>query len=141
MVEQPARKIGKHKRTGWAIAVAIALSFVFYVIYRMLFSLVVSVYASYDPSFGVGLGAFVLLGPGANVLSMLSGAATVKSFFKKANMIGVYYGMATFMVVIGVIQILREAARPDASLLVVIVLLITIAAAIIATRFVLIDAE
>lgn len=141
MTEQDNRKIGKHQNTGWAIAAAITLSFIFYVIYRILFSLVVSAYASYDPSFGAGLGAFVLLGPGPSVLAMLSGATTAKNLFPRANTTGLFYGMSTFMIVAGGLQILGEIGRPDASLLIIIILSATIFISIAAIRFVLIDEE
>lgn len=139
MIQQAPDAPEKNKNTGWAIVTSIGLSVVFYVVYRILFSFVVAAYATFDPSFSSGLGALILLGPGPSVLAMLSGAVTAKTLFKRANNVGLFYGMSTFMVVMGGLQTIVELGRPDSSWVVVIILLVTIVASIIAVRVVLID--
>lgn len=141
MAQQAPPEAEKDQNTGWAIVSAIGLSLVFYIVYIILFSFVVAAYAAYDRSFATGFGALVLLGLGPNVLAMLSGAATAKTLFKRANKSGMFYGMATFMVVVGGLQIAGELSRPDASWIVVVILSVTIAVSIIAIRFVLINSE
>ncbi len=114
------------QHTGWAILTAIALSLVFYALYRMLFTFVVGIYASYDPRFASGLGALVLVVFGSNILGFLSGTVVARRLFTRASGIGLFYGLATALVIICLISILTEMGRYDWSLVAVAVnLLIT----------------
>ena len=130
---------GKH--TGWAISVALAAAIFFYVLYRMLFTFVIGAYASYDPSFATGFGALVLLVFGSNVLSFLSGAIVARRAFPQASAVGLFYGLATLLVFLGVAAVVREMIRPDGSLIVASVNVAVIAITIFAVRVYLLSQE
>ena len=109
------------QRTGWATFVAILFAFAFYLLYRILFTFVIAAYANYDPSFATGIGALVLLTFGTNALGFLSGAAVARKIFPRANAHSMYYGLATFLVVLTAISVLAEMARYDGTWFVALV--------------------
>ena len=131
-MQLPIERSGKH--TGWAIAVALVAAVFFYVGYRLLFTFIIGTYASYDSSFGAGFGALVLLVFGSNVLAFLSGAVVARKAFPSANVIGLFYGLATLLVALGAVAVLREIGGPDGNWVVAAVNVIVIAMTIFAVR-------
>ena len=136
-LEQPA----KRKNTGWAILVALIGSLVFYVIYRMLFTFIVALYAKYDPGFASGTGALILLVFGANARGFLSGAVVARKLFPRASGQGMFYGLASLLVAMGIFSILAEMTRYDSSWVVAIITVLVIVVTIFAIRFVLLNDE
>ena len=126
----------KFKNTGWAVFCAFPLSSLYYVIYRLLFDFIISVYSSYDPAFRYGLGAVILSGLGANVLGFMSATVTVRHIFKMANPFGVFYVFAVMIVVIIATTYFSDLANRGFSILVLIgdALILSISIAIV--RFV-----
>lgn len=126
------------KHTGLAIAVAVAAAVFFYIVYQSLFTFIIKVYASYDASFGTGFGTllFVL---GSNVLAFLSGTVVARRAFPKANAAGLFYGIATLLVVLGAVSVLGELARPDGTWVVALINAAIIAITIFAVRMLLLS--
>ena len=126
------------KHTGWAICVAVGAAALFYVVYQFLFALIIDVYASYDPSFATGFGAllFVL---GSNVLAFLSGAIVARKAFPRANVAGLFYGLATLLVVLGVLAVSRELGRADGTWVIALINAVIIAVTIFAVRILLLS--
>lgn len=129
----------KHRHTGWAILFALIGSIIFYVIYRILFTFVIAAYASYDPRFGSGLGALVLLVFGSTALGCLSGTVVAQKLFPRASSIGLFYGLSSLLVVSGVLSTFVELNRYDYSWMVIAINIAVIAVSIFLVRFVLID--
>jgi hypothetical protein len=132
----PDKSIGS-RRTGLAIIVAVTLTFVFYIFYYLLFRGVVSLYAAYDPSFGAGLGALVLLVFGTSVLSCISGAVTSAKLFPHASREGMFYGIATLLTVGSAFGVLNTVAEYEANALVIGIQVAVWAATLYCVRFVL----
>jgi hypothetical protein len=128
-----------HKYTGLAIGVAIGASIVFYLLYHFLFSFIVGAYASYDETFASGLGAFVLVVLGSNILAFSSGASVARKAFPKASVVGIFYGLATLLFALAAVAVLRELARSDGSWIVATVNVAIIAVTIFAVRVVLLS--
>jgi hypothetical protein len=57
---EPSTRQGQ-KRTGLAISVAVGAAVFFYLVYQFLFTFIIDVYGSYDPTFATGFGALVLV--------------------------------------------------------------------------------
>ena len=125
------------RNTGWAIVVAIVFSFIFYLIYNVLFTLVVGMFATHEPRFATGLGAWILLVVAPNVLGFLSGAVTATALFKQANKLGLFYGIVTFLIIVGGLLITSALIASDQSWYRVVSYAVTIAITITMLRVVL----
>jgi hypothetical protein len=110
---------------------------VFYVVYKILFGILLELYAGYDRSFSRGLGALVLMVFATNVLGFMSGAITARKIFPAANPDGMFYGLSTFLIIMGVLQVVSDMSRYGSSLAVIIINAIVIALSIAAVRAVL----
>jgi hypothetical protein len=95
-------------------------------------------YGSYDPSFSTGFGALFLV-LGSNVFAFLSGVVFARMTFPRANAAGLFYGLATLLVVLGAVSVLRELGRPDGTWVVVLINTVTIAITIFAIRMLLLS--
>lgn len=137
MTEDASHENNKNRNTGWAITASVILSFVFYFIYKFTFAIVVALYAAYDITFVSGFGAFILLGFDPSVLGFLSGAATAKTLFKRANNVGIFYGLSTFIALTGFLQFAVETIQADTNWIIIGVYFLTVVASIAAVRFVL----
>jgi len=126
------------KHTGLAFGVAVGASAFFYLVYQSLFTFIIDVYASYDPSFATGFGALFLV-LGSNVLAFLSGVVVARRAFPRANAAGLFYGLATLLVVLGAVSVLRELGRPDGTWVVALINTVTIAITIFAIRTLLLS--
>jgi hypothetical protein len=125
------------KHTGLAIVVAVGAAVFFYIIYNALFSFIISAYASYDASFASGFGALVLARFGSNICAFLSGAIVARKAFSKANSFGLFYGLATLIVVLAALSVLREI--PDGSWMVAVINIAINATIIFVVRMVLLS--
>ena len=129
------------KNTGWAIIVAVIAAFFFYIAYWLLFTFVVGVYAAYDQSFSTSLGALVLVVFGSNVLAFASGAIVARKAFPRANPTGLFYGLATLLIALAAIMLLRELARPDWSWVVIAINVAVAAITIFVVRAFLLSSD
>jgi hypothetical protein len=127
------------KNTGWAIFVSVFLAFAFYFIYRVLFTFVIASYAKYDPSFASGIGALIFMVFGTNVLAFMSGSIIAKRLFPKASRTGMFYGLATLLVVIGAMAILNEMSQNDPSIIVISSNLIVLAVTVFVLKITLLE--
>ena len=125
----------EYKNTGLAIFSAASIAILFFIIYRALFAFIVSIYSSYNPSFGYGIGAFILIVLGSNIFSFLSATACVKKLFPLANMDGIFYGLASLLVFMLLINIVSELNRNDYSLLNIFIQGLVVGLTIYAIRF------
>lgn len=125
----------EYKRTGLAIFSSTIIAIVFYIVYRALFTFIVSIYSSYDPSFGHGIGALILIVLGSNIFSFLSASACVKQLFPLANMDGIFYGLASLLVFMLLINIMAELNRNKYSFLVISIQFLVVILTIYAIRF------
>jgi hypothetical protein len=133
--KQRAQQDGKH--TGWAIGLALAVTVLFYFVYRLLFGFVISAYASYDSSFASGLGALAFMGFGSNVLAFLSGVAVSRKVFPRASSVGLFYGIATLLVAFTALAVLTELGRSDGYWVVALINIAISAVTIVAVRLLL----
>jgi hypothetical protein len=137
--QRTAKEHGKH--TGWAIGLALAATAFFYIVYRLLFGFVISAYASYDPSFASGLGALAFMGFGSNVLAFLSGVVVSRRVFPRASIIGLFYGLATLLVVVTALAVLVELGRSDGHWIVALINIAISATTILAIRLLLFSSQ
>lgn len=122
------------KSTVFASITAVIGFELFVFLYWKVFGFIVSLFASYDPSFGEGIGAFVLLILAPNVLGAISAAAIAKALFVNASGNGLFYALATYLAISGMVTILLEIMHPTDGYFVVGIKLIVIVVAIIAVR-------
>ena len=125
----------KYQRTGLAIIVSLALVFCFFLLYMQLFGFIVSIYADYDPSFGTGFGALILLVLAPNVLSFLSAAVVSKQFFPHANRVVLFYGLTIILVLMFLGVVVGELQRQDTDSFTLSVILLIDAAILVVTVF------
>jgi hypothetical protein len=125
----------EYKKTGLAIFSSTIIAIFFYIIYRALFTFIVSIYSIYNPSFGNGIGALILIVLGSNIFSFLSASACVKKIFPLANMDGIFYGLASLLVFMLLISIMFELNKNDYSLLVILIQCLVVGLTIYAIRF------
>lgn len=126
--------------TGAAIVVAIVVSIIFYTLYRLLFSFVVGTYASYDPAFANGIGSLVLIAFGSSVLALVAGVAAARKLFPRADATGLFYGVATFVTLDGILTVFRELGRIDGNWIFVAIDILVAAVSVFAIWALLADA-
>ena len=131
----------KFKRTGLSIIVGFALAICFYLLYKLFFGWVVSLYASYDPSFGTGLGALILGILAPNVLGFFSAAIVTKRIFPHANRVILFYGLTVIIAVMCLAVALVELQRSDPSFLYLLVISLILALTIFSMKLVLITED
>lgn len=125
------------RRTALAIIFAIFAMVPFYALYWVLFGYVILMYAHYDASFASGIGAFVFLAFGTNVLGTISGAAVTKWLFPSASAARVYYGLSIILIAMGVFMVGREMMSREGSMIVAGINIAIFAAAIFALKLLL----
>lgn len=117
---QALTKTKVNQRTAWAVILAIPLVLIFHLLYSFLFQLIIDIYASYDPSFGWGIGAIIFVSS-ANVLAVLSAVSVTIRLFRNANCKMLFYCVSIFIIFSVIITILSELNENDSSAIIIII--------------------